>query len=67
MHFGKRNREKEYTMEMDLGQEQQIIEKTLVEKDLGIIISNDLKWVNQVEKATNSAKSITVLAILTLS
>ena len=49
---------KKYTMEMDLGQEQQLIEKTLVEKGLGIIISNDLKWVNEVEKATNSAKSI---------
>ena len=46
MHFCKRNREKEYTMEMDMGQEQHIIEKTLVKKDLGIIISNVLKWVN---------------------
>ena len=35
-----------------------IIENTLVEKNLGIISSNDLKWVNQVEKVTSSAKSI---------
>ena len=36
---------------MDLGQYSppHIIEKTLVERDLGIIIANDLKWVHQIE------------------
>ena len=32
--------------------------KTLVERDLGIMISSDLKWANQTVKATNAAKSI---------
>ena len=45
---------------MDLGQYSppHIIEKTLVERDLGIIIANDLKWVHQIEKAVQTAKAI---------
>ena len=45
---------------MDLGQNSppHIIEKTLVERDLGIIIANDLKWVHQIEKAVQTAKAI---------
>ena len=35
-----------------------IIEKTSVERDLGIMISKDLKWVDQTVKATNAAKAI---------
>ena len=35
MHFGKRNREKEYSMEIGLGQKPHNIEKILFEKDLG--------------------------------
>ena len=34
------------------------IEKTLVEKDLGILLSSDLKWTNQTVSATKAAKSI---------
>ena len=34
------------------------IEKTLIERYLGLIISSDLKWVNQIDKAANNAKSI---------
>ena len=35
-----------------------MIEKSLVERDLGIMVSSDLKWVTQVEKATKAAKAI---------
>ena len=45
---------------MDLGENliQHKIEKTLVERDLGILLSSDLKWTNQTVKATKAAKSI---------
>ena len=39
MHFGKR----EYKMDLGQNSPPHIIEKTLVERDLGIIIANDLK------------------------
>ena len=34
------------------------IEKNLVERDLGIMISNGIKWADQINKATNAAKEI---------
>ena len=45
---------------MSLGQGEQphVIEKSLVERDLSLMVSSDLKWVNQVEKATKAAKAI---------
>ena len=45
---------------MSLGQGVQphVIEKSLVERDLSLMVSSDLKWVNQVEKATKAAKAI---------
>ena len=45
---------------MDLGKNliPHKIEKTLVEMDLGILLSSDLKWTNQTVKATKAAKSI---------
>ena len=58
MHFGKKNKENMYTMELGLGEQPHIIEKSLVERDLGLMVSSDLKWVNQVEKATKAAKAI---------
>ena len=58
MHFGKKNKENTYTMELGLGEQPHRIEKSLVERDLGIMVSSDLKWVNQVEKATKAAKAI---------
>ena len=36
-----------------------MIEKSLVERDLGLMVSTDLKWATQVEKATKAAKAIT--------
>ena len=35
-----------------------LLEKTDLERDLGILVSKDLKWGNQVEKAVKSANSI---------
>ena len=35
-----------------------MIENSLVERDLGLIVSSDLKWATQVEKATKAAKAI---------
>ena len=52
MHFGKNNKCHEYLMELGQGVPPHIIEKTLIERDLGLMISNDLKWVSQIDKAT---------------
>ena len=57
MHFGKKNIH-EYSKNLGQGVEPHIIEKTLIERDLGLIISSDLKWVNHIDKATNTAKSV---------
>ena len=58
MHFGKNNAEREYKMDLGQNSPPHIIEKTLIERDLGIIIANDLKWVHQIEKAVQTAKAI---------
>ena len=51
MNFGNKNTQFEYVMELKM--------KTFVERDLGIMISNDLKWSDQIKnKASNAAKSI---------
>jgi hypothetical protein len=52
MHFGKKNKEQTYSMNLGQGEQQHVIEKSLVERDLGLMVSSDLKWVTQVEKAT---------------
>ena len=43
MHFGRENKCNEYNMELGQGVAPHIIEKTLIERDLGLIISSDLK------------------------
>ena len=48
MHFGKKNREQTYTMKLGHGEQQHVIEKSLVERDLGLLVSSDLKWATQV-------------------
>ena len=53
-----KNREHKYKMELGQGKQPHEIEKSLVERDLGLLVSSDLKWVNQVEKATKAAKAI---------
>ena len=56
--FGRKNTENEFTMVLGENLVPQKIEKTLVEKDLGILLSSDLKWTNQTVSATKAAKSI---------
>ena len=58
MHFGKKNKESVYTMNMGQNAPLHIIEKTMVERDLGVMLSKDIKWANQTEKAVNAAKAI---------
>ena len=48
MHFGKKNREQTYKMKLGHGEQQHVIEKSLVERDLGLLVSSDLKWATQV-------------------
>ena len=43
MHFGKNNVDREYKMDIGRDTPPHIIEKTQVERDLGITVSNDLK------------------------
>ena len=57
IHFGK-NTGNKYKMELGQGKQPHEIEKSLVERDLGLLVSSDLKWANQVEKATKAAKAI---------
>ena len=51
MHFEKNNVRKEY--KMDLGQNSP---PHIIERYLGIMITNDLKWIHQIEKAVKAAK-----------
>ena len=41
-------------MELGHGKQPHEIEKSLIERDLALLISCDLKWANQVEKATKA-------------
>jgi hypothetical protein len=41
MPFGKKNREQTYTMCLGKGEEPHVIEKSLVERDLGLMVSTD--------------------------
>ena len=38
MHFGKKNKEYQYTMELEQGEQPHLIEKSLVERDLGLMV-----------------------------
>ena len=58
IHFGRKNFENEYTMDLRENLAPHKIEKTLVERDQCIMITSDLKWANQTAKATNAAKAI---------
>ena len=58
MHLGNKNQRKDYTMKLGEDREPHILEKTELEKDLGVLVSSDLKWAAQVDKATKSANSV---------
>ena len=58
MHFGKKTGNFKYTMALENREKLHEIEKRLVERVLGLIVSSDLKWATQVEKATKAAKAI---------
>ena len=51
MHFGNKNKEFKYVMNFGENEAPHKIEKTLVERDVRIMISNDVKWADQVIKA----------------
>ena len=43
-------------MELEQGEGSHVKEKSLVERDLVVMVSSDLKWVTQLEKVTKTAK-----------
>jgi ribonucleases P/MRP protein subunit RPP40 len=47
-----------YAMSIGQGEKPHVIKKSLVERYLGLMVSTDLKWATQVEKATKAAKAI---------
>ena len=58
MHFAKTNPEREYLMNLGEHLAPHIIESTLIERDIGINLTNDLKWASQIEKTVKAAKAI---------
>jgi hypothetical protein len=56
LYVGKNNPVYEYTMLNSSNNTRIKLLDTHVEKDLGIIISNDLKWDQQIAKATRTAQ-----------
>ena len=56
MHFGTNN--KEYPYFMNNNNELMEIEKSTLEKDLGVFISSDLKWAKQVKYAAGKSNSM---------
>ena len=61
VHFGHKNIEHQYTIGKDS------IAPTNFEKDLGIIISDDLKWSRHVDKCVNKANRMTGIIKRTFS
>ena len=57
IHFGNKNPKRQYHMELEDGS-MHVIATSDMERDLGILISSDLKWKHQVEKSFKSANSI---------
>ena len=58
MHFGKKNPRSNYTMQAYDSNNLIQIEKTETERDLGIQISSNLKYAEQVNKAASKANSV---------
>ena len=60
MHFGKKNND-QYILK-DKSPIRHILDESEIERDLGILISNDLKWADQVNYAVSKAnRSISIL------
>ena len=57
MHFGKSNPKAVYCMTNDSGNERDI-ENTTLERDLGVIVANDLKWSEHVNIMVGKANRI---------
>jgi hypothetical protein len=57
MHIGKKNPAFEYNMKINTS-ERTVLEATDNERDLGIIITNNLKWRCQTQKAANKANAV---------
>ena len=51
-----KNKEHEYTVKLGQEERSHVKEKSLVERDLGVMVSSEIKWVTQLEKVTNTAK-----------
>ena len=58
MHFGRDNQQYGYTMIDYVSYSPITLSKTDLEKDLGVLISSNLKWEHQVSKASNTANGI---------
>ncbi len=58
MHIGKKNPHKSYKMHNHLENKTVILLTTTDERDLGIIISDDLKLARQYAKAANTAYKV---------
>ena len=54
MHFGKSNPKEVYCMTDSVGNENDI-EETNLERDLGVIASSDLKWREHVDRMVGKA------------
>ena len=58
MHIGGKNENHSYTIESFDGLSVTALTKTTLERDLGILISSDLKWKSQITSCANKASKI---------
>ena len=58
MHIGKHNPGHSYTMNDSASGQTFMLTDTVLERDLGVLISADLKWAEQVEKNVSKANSM---------
>ncbi|MCA9388033.1 MAG: reverse transcriptase family protein, partial [Candidatus Andersenbacteria bacterium] len=62
MHFGRNNIRHDYTISSGINRAESTLKKTTRERDLGIIITPDLKWQDQV--CSSAAKASRMLGVL---
>jgi hypothetical protein len=58
MHFGPKPLDTNYTIFDDSTKTTHILESSMAERDLGVIVQSDLKWRQQVEAASSKANQI---------